>query len=550
MVKKLKVQSKFSILAIFIILICCVGAVSATDEDGTDDVIPDEIVMDDVVEEVDVDDASDSVVDEKNGTRGSQSQVTSTTYDSFFDSDGNLLSSVSDSSISFTGTFSNMPFSNFIINKQIGLDLTGATFNNVGFKLIASGITLTDGTINMDATTQSESAIYIGASNVTVSGVIMDITANPSNDSYAVNMLNAENAKLLNNAITFNATTTADKYNHVIRVVNSTNVEVSGNNITAFLPLKAVNFEEPFPSIYTDYPAVVAVQSSNKFNLRNNKIEANVSCSDNNYPTLDVVIMVDSNSSYVEYNNITQFDTVTGLNQVNYLYAVDFYKCYNSYIKYNNIAINSKGGIVVTNGSGAAYPIQLTGPYRYVYIEYNNLTSANNGPNIGIYSQNFYGETNNLIIRHNNINITGKSNNNPYSLVTGIETQDTYSTITYNNIYVNNTAGYNPNYYAFGISYAQSTPNMHRFNIRYNHVTVENGKYAVYLLSATNSSVSNNYLTTNVFTGNDAVNIISGSGNTVKNNGANNIANSINIANYFKSMNYSGRIYKSGSLIR
>ena len=46
----------------------------------------------------------------------------------------------------------------------------------------------------------------------------------------------------------------------------------------------------------------------------------------------------------------------------------------------------STGG---NNGNGAAYPIQVSGTSN-VQIAFNNITSYNNGPNLGIYSNNFY----------------------------------------------------------------------------------------------------------------------------------------------------------------
>ena len=48
---------------------------------------------------------------------------------------------------------------------------------------------------------------------------------------------------------------------------------------------------------------------------------------------------------------------------------------------------------IIVNGSGSAYPVQITGPINDCNIYNNTLITYNNGPNLGIYSQNFYGAT-------------------------------------------------------------------------------------------------------------------------------------------------------------
>lgn len=550
-------RKKIILISMLVLLICCISAVNAADVDGVND-IGDDIVIDevtDVVDEVEIDSvddeiideeinnieiddsgddiieknfenepkeieigyASDSTVEENSRVASPYYIVNSSNYRSYFNPfTGEVLYN---RDLEFQGTFSNLyynnvPFKYFVINKNISLKFTNAAFNNVGFKLLYPGLTIENATFTGNQSALNEESIYIANNNISIKNVSINVTTAINKDFYAINIIDANNTVLQDSTITYNApVANPDKYNYVVRVVNSERVQILRNNITAFLPLKAVNYEQPFPSIYTDCVAVIAVQSSNRLNLTNNKIRVNVSSSDNSlYPTLDTVIMVDSNNSDIYYNDIVVFDPITGLNVANYLYAVDIYECNNLDIYYNNISINSNGGIVVTNGSGAAYPIQLTGPYNHIRISSNNLTSANNGPNCGIYSQNYYGATNYLTINKNKIIITGKAGPNPYSLVSGIETQDTYGVITNNQIHVNNIAGYDESNYAFGISYAQYTANNHYFYIYKNNVIVDNATYAVYLLSANDTTkVQKNGLTTTNFTGDNAVNILSGS---------------------------------------
>lgn len=152
-----------------------------------------------------------------------------------------------------------------------------------------------------------------------------------------------------------------------------------------------------------------------------------------------------------------------------------------------------------------AYPIQISGPIEGVVIEYNDLYSFSNGPNIGIYSQCYYGETY-LSIRYNKINVTGLAGTHDWALVTGIESQDTFAEIFNNQIEVHSIAdvGVDDNLYA--ISYRQSISGPNTFDIE-NNVAVTDGYYAVYILNSEYSSIINNTLisfNSNVQTGDDA----------------------------------------------
>mgnify|MGYP003288396609 CR=1 FL=1 len=82
---------------------------------------------------------------------------------------------------------------------------------------------------------------------------------------------------------------------------------------------------------------------------------------------------------------MSDFITNPGVN--NYLYGLDIYNLNNLTVKNNNISIITTGGKLA---AGTAYPIQITGPISNVSITKNDLYSFSNGPNIGVYSQNYY----------------------------------------------------------------------------------------------------------------------------------------------------------------
>ena len=141
---------------------------------------------------------------------------------------------------------------------------------------------------------------------------------------------------------------------------------------------------------------------------------------------------------------------------------------------------------------GTAYPIQITGPITKVNITENDLYTFSNGPNIGIYSQNYYGGTE-LSITHNKINVTGLAGTHEWALVAGIESQDSDSYIANNTIEVHSVGPVGENDNIYGISYRQSIAGNHSFNIQDNTV-FSDGYRSVFLLSSENSTVANNLL--------------------------------------------------------
>lgn len=491
-----------------VLMICCVSTVSAADINGTDDVcddvigeVIDDAVIDevsndgeidesvDIVEEVNVDDTQDNVVDEENSrSTSTYFVVNSSNVGDYFDiSTGEVFNT---RNLNFTGTFSNVPFDNFIINRYVNLRFTNALFVNVGFKVLQPGITIDGATFN--------------------------ITAPANRDCYAIDVENANNVKILNNEIYYNAPTATSFYNYVIKVVGSGGVTVKGNTITADLPLKNIDYTQPYPSIYTDRVAGVAVQSSNGFNFTNNTLDVEVSAISGYSPTLDALIIVNSNNSYITKNKIKEIDGKTPENSPNFLYAVDVYSCYNITIDRNVIDLNSDGGNLTLNGTGAAYGIQLSGNHTGVVISNNNITTANNGPNLGIYSQN-YKSYSSLTITGNRINVTGRAGTNPYSLVSGMELQDNYDVVSGNIIEVHNIGVYNPSNCVYGISYCQSTSGSHTYIVTGNTVHVNNGKWAVFLDGVINSVVTSNWLYSNYDEG-DAVVKVTGSNNSYSGN--------------------------------
>lgn len=513
--------SKILLGFMLVMMICCVSAVSATDIDSTDDtLITDDIAVDDVseiVEDIEVDDASDSVVDEGNLRTGHNNvTVTSTNYGNYFTSDGTI--DVNDNLI-FEGNFENLNFTVFKINRNVDIYAYNATFKNIGFNITTSDIKLNGGTFIGDENTTLPAVISIQGSHDKIKDVKINVTAPENKNFYAIDLENANYAELLNNEIYYVDTyANTANYNYAVKSKGGSYVKMVGNNITAFLPLKDVDYSDwtPEPTIDYDLVAGVAVESSNNFNFTGNKLDVTGNLRTGYYPTLDALLIVKSDNVQVVGNEIYEQDVVSGKEDTNYLYAIDIYKCNNILIDNNKIELNSNGGNLTVNGTGAAYGIQLTGPHTGVIISNNNITTANNGPNLGIYSQNSQGETS-LTIIGNRINVTGRATTNSWALVSGMELQDNYANVSNNIIDVTNIGGYEEGYCVYGISYCQPTAGIHTYDIYNNTVNVPHGDYAVYLISASNSNITYNYLEAFRDYGDAAV-YINGDNNHVNNN--------------------------------
>ncbi len=503
----MKINSKILIFTMLVMMICCVTAVSATDTNGTDDtVITDEIAVDDVseiVEDVEIDESTDSA-DDSPATTSKVVTVTDTDYGKCFDSNG-YLNDTAVTELTFSGNFSAKSFGNFKINKTIPLNVAGATFNDVSFDLLADNLVL-DGARFVYNT--NGAVVYVNSDNDVVQNLNIVVNTPSTADTFAIRVEEASNVQILSNVITYTALTANPScYNHVIRVEGGKNVTVSRNNITAYLPLKEVDFLQPYPSIYTDKVAGVAVESSEDFVFTNNRLLVNVSCNNTDYPTLDAFIIANSVNAYIAGNTIIEIDNETRPGNNNYLYAIDVYACNGTVIERNNIKLHSEGGTIIpgtNNGTGAAYGIQLTGPHS-VTIHNNTIDTANNGPNCGIYSQNFNGDSF-LNITNNIIYVEGNaSSDHQWSLVTGMELQDNEGYIAGNTITVYNKETYADGDNVYGISFSQYGNGIPTFEITNNTVEVIHGKYAVYIQYSQDSSVYENCLYTDYYCGDAAV---------------------------------------------
>ena len=463
--------------------------------------------------------------------------ITQANFSDYFDESNVLKSNYSDRVLVFDGLFDDLGVLKIYSNNTF-ITSNNSVFINTVFDLEASGIVLSN--INMVLDKEFEdneyAAIFCYGDNITVynCSIIYDAPANKTafgiySDGHHDDFVGLS---LINNTIDFKGHATYTGYNYGILLRNTHDSLVYGNNISCELPLRSVSWwggPKDYGQISMDAVAAFAGDFCENLTLSNNYIYSNVNYNSlelNAYPTLDTVILYGCSYSIIENNDIISYDFITPLGYDNYLQALDLYKLEDVTVIRNNITVFTNAGKPCQS---TAYPIQINGPVNHVKVVFNNLTTFNHGPNCGIYSENFYGDTF-IDIISNFINVTGDATADgyaPHALVSGIEVQDTGDNILNNTIIVNNLGDYSSNANVYGISYVQSTGGKHTYNIQFNNITT-NGNYGVKILgdiknsTTYNSTVSNNVLntrTTSNRTGavtNKQVN--SPSGTIVKNN--------------------------------
>ena len=519
----MKFDKKLIIISMLVMLVCCVSAVSATDINGTDDVSDDIIIDDnavdeitDIVEDVEIDEVEDDPVEEQE-TNPVDGTINGQTWDTYvYNTTGYLKTN---DNLIFNGDFYAKDFGNFKIDRSINVNATNAIFHNIGFDLTVSQITINGGTFIFDEDAAVNSVIYDLGSQNTIKNTVMNITAPENNDFYAINLNQPNGAEVLDNVIYYiDNYANPNNYNYIIKVEKGSNVKVVGNNMTAILPMKTVEYIN-HTGIYRDFVAGVAVTESNYFNFTGNKLEVTGNSRVGLYPTLDAVLIFESNWATIEDNTIIEKDINSTTNQYSYIYGIDVYSCNNIKINNNTVNMNAdqSGGHVGGNGTGAAYCVQLTGPHSGVVVSNNKLTTQNNGPNAAIYSQNYFGDTS-ITVTNNTISVTGRGTSATWDVVTGMELQDNYATVTGNTISVTNLNTYSSGYNVYGISYCQFTNTTHTYIILNNTVNVVNGRYTVYIMEGDFCNITGNTLSSNYprhrYSGNQTV-YITGNDNIV-----------------------------------
>ena len=443
--------------------------------------------------------------------------VTNNTFFDYFGDDGMLLGDITFDTLIFKGEFSNLGVNVVYVPRAIVINGDNAVLRNIAI-MCEQGTTLNNLTLNAtNYVADTDGAlIYAIGSDVTVNNITIDYNATDgSNNAIAVYASGADNFKLVNSTITFTGNNVDGKvFAQGIKIAKSNNAVVDSNIITTSCPLVDVDYSH-WGSIDTDLVFAIGVEKSENVKIINNIVDNSAWTKGNNanFPTFDAFIAHTANNLLIKNNTISHTDLITPKGTSSYIYALDFYESNSVIVEDNRVLLNTTGG---KEGAGAAYAVQVTGPYNNFVVKGNNLTTVSNGPNLGVYSQNYYGTTE-ITVENNWINVTGFAGPADFALVSGMEFQDTVAKAYNNTIYVQNVNEYNDDNNIAGITYVQSTSGSHQFDIQNNTIYSE-GKYAVLIKSAKDSQIIGNTLYAHELNGDDAAIFKSGTNNVVKNN--------------------------------
>ena len=439
----------------------------------------------------------------------------------YYFADGVLKENYEGSVLVFNGEFADKGIID-IKSPNVTVIGNNSLLRNTVFCLESSNVMLTglNFVLDQEFADNDNAGILVLGDNCTVYNCTMDYAVPEAKTGFCVYAEGGkiENFTLANSTFNFIGNNLGGGWAYGVFLDGVDNAIVYGNNINCSLPLRSVNWAfDIFGGVSMDAVGAFVAQGCNNMTLSHNNISTYVNGGSSSYPTLDTVIIYGCNNATVERNHIYSEDFDSKNGKDNYLQGIDLYFANDVTILNNQIDIRTTGGRA---GMGTAYPIQVNGPSYNVKIAYNNLTTINFGPNIGIYSQNYYGATK-IDIISNFINVTGLASTHYWALVAGIEVQDSDDLILNNTIIVNNIGSYADNNNIYGISYSQNTKGNHTYNIQYNNVTT-NGRYAVSLSGTSslvvNSIIANNVLNTKKSSGNRAVRVGSGRNNTIRNN--------------------------------
>ena len=396
----------------------------------------------------------------------------------------------------FEGNFNNL--GKLSIDAQnVTVKGDGAVLKNTMFDICRDNVSLASLKFDLDCDlSDNDGAVIIfNGNNLNLDNLDINYIVPLNTEAYAIcgvgDKPTSRNLRLTNSRINFEGhNNNVNVYNCAIKIINYEDSIIENNTIITSLPLKDVNHGAHGTSLDSDFVLSVGIEECKNLKFINNTIISEVNYrQDSLYPTLDGLLISRCDNALIANNSIHMSDFITYPGLDNYLYGMDIYNLNNLTVRDNDISMVTTGGRLA---AGTAYPIQISGPITKVNITENNLYSFSNGPNIGIYSQNYYGSTE-LSITYNRINVTGLAGAHEWALVAGVETQDSNSVVENNIIEVHSVGPVDVNDNIYGVSYRQSTEGDHKYSIK-NNTVFSDGYKSVYLLDSKNSTVANNLL--------------------------------------------------------
>ena len=263
--------------------------------------------------------------------------VTKDNFFYFFDTDGNYRN-LNFTELYFKGEFDRL-VNVITINQTLTILSMNATLKDMAFLLSGDGITLNG--LNMETGAayplSKGSTIYINGTNATIKDMTVNLAINGSSDAFIIHTENADNLSILDNDFKFSATSNGTDINNVIYVVDSSNVLVDGNKVTAFIPSCAVVWKEipPASKNWVKFPVSEGLlfDGCSDLTLTNNDILVIYNGVVGEYDTIYMVDIKGGKNVKVSQNNLTG-------NGHSYIYGL-YVEAENLSVDNNNFAITS-----------------------------------------------------------------------------------------------------------------------------------------------------------------------------------------------------------------
>ena len=440
-----------------------------------------------------------------NITGESHNIVTPDTFGNFFDANGALKPDVTLDELIFKGEFRDL---NIVLNKAIAITGVNALLNNTSIKITADNVKVSNIHFVADKTFDQKAVIYSEGKNTTLEGNVIDYDAPNTGDSYAIYMDSSDKSQIIENTVNYDGKLGENIKTIALYAVECNDLIVKGNNFNISIPSISIADYGMEPHYYSTLDSEGILISS---------------C-DN--------LLFDDNTVSVRYNNYSGWDTINGvhikfcddstisnnnieLDGHTYAYAVHVDGSKNVNVTKNTIVSNSDAqqanalefngecsanidnNTIVARSPNVVYPLLLND--LTAKSEFNVTNNDIRGESNTVYG--IYAQVNRTDIADNNITVEGNH-------VYGISTHQTDVVIDGNEILANGTdigdivsgqSGINEN--TTGMIISQGSADIKNNNV------ITTGKSAI-IVKNTKANISDNGLTANGTTADDAISIV------------------------------------------
>ena len=354
---------------------------SETIQDTTDNVKYTSYDQSGVITTSSVNTNDESVVSSGNN---STNTVTNSTFFNYFDNTGVLKDNVT-SDLTFEGNFSELGVDVISINKQINLIGNNAVLNNIALSINANNVSVSDFAISLVNTSDVKSAIEIFGTNVNLFNNIISVESAVDENSFAILAENANKLTMNNNNIFYVGKTNGTYINNIIYLIDSNDVNILNNTITAKIPSVPVDYIGPNYDA-TVMSAGIYAKNVTNLNIDLNNIDIGYNNASGLYDTIYAIYVENTNNAIVNNNNVT-------LKGHSYAYGINM-GGKNFTVASNNIHASSDNNYA--NG------IQIA-DNSYGIVEDNEFTVESPVVTYAIYSSNWGSKANNITYKGNKV---------------------------------------------------------------------------------------------------------------------------------------------------